>query len=131
MKDDLNERILVILRTNARASWAEIGSEVHLTGQAVAQRVKAMENTGQISGYTLREDQVSRYFVTMLMSSSDFVGFESTLQDRSWVEAAYKTAGDACYELVVRCEASELDQHLEELLLFGRYKVSNVLRRVK
>lgn len=88
MQDELNERILAFLRINARASWAEVGSAVHLTGQAVALRVRAMEESGQISGYTLREDQPSRYFVTMLMSSSDFAAFETELQRQPWVESA-------------------------------------------
>lgn len=131
MSDEVNERILDILRANARASWAEIGSAVHLTGQAVALRVKAMEESGRISGYTVQEDQATRFFVTMLMSSTDFAGFEAHLRSRGWVESAYKIAGEGCYELVVRCEAGRLDENLEELLRFGRYKVSSVLRRVK
>lgn len=131
MSDELNERILGLLRSNARASWAEIGSAVHLTGQAVAARVKAMEDSGQISGYTIAEDQVSRYLVTMLMDSSDFAGFEREMQERPWVESAQKIAGDGCYHLVVRCGAEQLDDNLGQLLRYGRYRVSSVLRRVK
>lgn len=131
MSEELNERILSLLRSNARASWAEIGSAVHLTGQAVAARVKAMEDSGQISGYTIAENGVSRFLVTMLMDSSDFAGFERELQGRPWVESAQKIAGDGCYHLVVRCSAEDLDENLGHLLRFGRYRVSSVLRRVK
>ncbi len=131
MADPVNEKILELLRNDARLSWAEIGQQVHLTGQAVSLRVRTLEEQGVISGYTIREDSANRHFVTMFMNSPNFTGFEEALQTKPWVESAYKTAGEGCYELSVRCEASALEEHLSELLTFGHYRVSQVLRRVK
>ena len=131
MSDAVNEKILGLLRDNSRASWAEIGQQVHLSGQAVALRVKTLEDQGLISSYTIREDSAPRHFVTVFMNSPDFANFEASLVSWSWVESAYKIAGEGCYELVLRCDQAVLETHLGLLLRFGTYRVSHVLRRIK
>lgn len=43
--DDIDRRILEILRHNARIQWREIGQEIHMSGQAVGERVKRLIET--------------------------------------------------------------------------------------
>ncbi|SDQ03944.1 Lrp/AsnC family transcriptional regulator [Quadrisphaera sp. DSM 44207] len=50
--DPVDERILRLLVRNARASWREIGDEVGLSANAVAQRVRRLELDGWVRGYT-------------------------------------------------------------------------------
>lgn len=50
--DALDERILRLLVSNARATWREVGDEVGLSANAVAQRVKRLESDGWVRGYT-------------------------------------------------------------------------------
>lgn len=54
--DCLDERILRLLVANARASWREVGDEVGLSANAVAQRVRRLEQAGWIRGYTATLD---------------------------------------------------------------------------
>jgi Lrp/AsnC family leucine-responsive transcriptional regulator len=54
--DPTDERILRLLVRNARASWREIGDEVGLSANAVAQRVRRLETAGWIRGYTTQLD---------------------------------------------------------------------------
>lgn len=54
--DPVDERILRLLVRNARLSWREVGDEVGLSANAVAQRVKRLENDGWVLGYTARLD---------------------------------------------------------------------------
>jgi Lrp/AsnC family leucine-responsive transcriptional regulator len=49
--DDTDRRIVKILRDNARATFHELGEAVGLTGPAVFQRVKKLEEEGIITGY--------------------------------------------------------------------------------
>ena len=54
--DPVDERILRLLVRNARASWREVGDEVGLSANAVAQRVKRLEVDGWVRGYTAQLD---------------------------------------------------------------------------
>jgi Lrp/AsnC family leucine-responsive transcriptional regulator len=54
--DPVDERILRLLVRNARLSWRDVGDEVGLSANAVAQRVKRLENDGWVLGYTARLD---------------------------------------------------------------------------
>ena len=48
----MDERILRLLVRNARASWRELGDAVRLSPNAVAQRVRRLEEAGWVRGYT-------------------------------------------------------------------------------
>lgn len=48
----LDERILRLLVRNSRATWRDIGAQVGLSANAVAQRVRRLESGGWVRGYT-------------------------------------------------------------------------------
>lgn len=50
--DPVDERILRLLVKNARATWREVGDQVGLSSNAVAQRVRRLEAAGWLRGYT-------------------------------------------------------------------------------
>lgn len=132
MLDKMNQAIVKCLKTNSRASWQHIGKHVHLTGQAVAARVLQMEDQGIIEGYTIRQGQVQRHFITVFMATTQFDVFEGFLKGIGSVEQAYKITGEGCYHVVFVCEhADELEPFLNALLPYGRYKVSSAIRTVK
>src|ERR687887_1227322 len=54
--DDVDRRIVALLRENARRSFKDIGSHVGLTAPAVKRRVDRLEADGVIRGYTARVD---------------------------------------------------------------------------
>jgi len=132
MLDKMNQAIVKCLKANSRASWQHIGKHVHLTGQAVAARVLQMEDQGIIEGYTIRQGQVQRHFITVFMATTQFDVFEGFLKGIGSVEQAYKVTGEGCYHVVFVCEhADELEHFLNALLPYGRYKVSSAIRTVK
>lgn len=51
--DEIDEQLLTELTKNARASLVTLGERVHLSRNAVRQRVERMERDGIISGYTV------------------------------------------------------------------------------
>jgi len=55
--DPVDERILRLLVRNARTSWRDIGAEVGLSANAVAQRVHRLEDDGWVQGFTVRLDR--------------------------------------------------------------------------
>lgn len=54
--DDLDEKIVAHLIRDARASYAEIGTDVGLSAPAVKRRVDRLRGTGVIKGFTARVD---------------------------------------------------------------------------
>lgn len=59
MLDQTDLKILELLLSNSRMQWQEIGEQVHLTGQAVKNRIDRMEKLGVIEGYTA--DRLTEY----------------------------------------------------------------------
>ncbi len=54
--DDLDRRILALLRADARASYADMGEQVRLSPSAVKRRVDRMVGEGVIQGFTVLID---------------------------------------------------------------------------
>jgi Lrp/AsnC family transcriptional regulator, leucine-responsive regulatory protein len=51
--DLLSRKLLSLLRKDARAKYADLGREVHLSAPAVFERVKKLEKSGGILRYTI------------------------------------------------------------------------------
>ena len=54
--DDIDRKILALLRENSRRTLADIGGQVGLSVAAVKRRVGRLERDGVIKGYTARID---------------------------------------------------------------------------
>ena len=49
--DDFDQKILQVLQQNARQSVSRIATQVNLSRSAVSERIKRLEETGEIQGY--------------------------------------------------------------------------------
>lgn len=90
-----------------------------------------MEEQGIIDGYTLRQKSLQRHFVTVFMETNDFDSFEAFVSRESVVEQAYKVTGEGCYMLIVQTEPKTLEEFLNRLLRYARYRVATALRCFK
>lgn len=130
--DAVNQKIIEKLKKDGRASWQEIGRELHLSGQAVASRVQKMMDDEVIDHFTIAHEKTNKHFITVYMQNSNFDAFERFLKESDFIQEAYKVTGDGCYQLTGASEElAELEVFLEKLLHFGRYKVLSKLRKVK
>ena len=137
MLDATDRRIIELLRANARMQWQEIGDQVHLTGQAVRNRIDRLERLGVLEGYTVRVNAdklgmgVSAY-VTVFMKTTDHRGFGQFVRECSLVREADRISGEGCYLLqVLAADQPALLAFLDELLAFGNYRVNLSLERLK
>ena len=46
--DHIDYQILQLLSENARIQWKDLGNQIHMTGQAVGNRIKKLEDNGVI-----------------------------------------------------------------------------------
>jgi Lrp/AsnC family leucine-responsive transcriptional regulator len=52
--DEVDWQILSILQQSARISFKELGQQIGMTGTAIAERVRKLEDEGIIEGYTIK-----------------------------------------------------------------------------
>ena len=114
--DPVNARILDILRVDGRISWRELADRVHLAPSSVAERVRRMEESGVITGYSAHVDpgalgRTVRAFVDVSLVPGDGAdAFESRLAGRDEVVMGAYVTGSADYTVVADCAgASGLD----------------------
>ena len=80
MMDHTDQEILQCLQKDSRMQWQEIGKIVHLTGQAVATRIRRMQDDGIITAFTIdlnyaKLDKPIIALITIFMNSSNHAKF--------------------------------------------------------
>jgi Lrp/AsnC family leucine-responsive transcriptional regulator len=138
MLDKTNQQILQCLQGDSRMQLREIGKIVHLTGQAVAIRIRNMQEEGIIEAFTvtLNPRKLGRpiyAFITVFMkASTDHVSFLHFLLEKDEIVEAYRITGDGCYWLKANLSnQDELNTLLDAILLYGNYKVSTAINKMK
>ena len=68
------------LSENSRIQWKDLGEQIHMTGQAVGNRVKKLEENGVIKAYSLLVDEMKlgftyTAFVIIYMKSANHDSF--------------------------------------------------------
>lgn len=135
--DGTDLRILKCLKENARTQWKDIGEKVHMTGQAVAARIDRMLEAGIIKRFTVDIDEeklgVSQSgFITVFMKSNDHQDFLDFVRDNKWITEACRVSGEGCYLLKFGVgNQTELNKLLDNILVYGNYRLSISVNRVK
>lgn len=121
MLDQTDFEILSLLKKNSRIQWREIGDLVHLTGQAVANRIHKMEDIGVIQSYTIKLDQSKIgktliAFITIFMKTTDHLSFQNFIKEKSEILEGNRISGEGCYLLkAVISNEEELMKLLDEI----------------
>ncbi len=137
MLDQTDLQILELLKQNARVQWREIGEAVHLTGQAVGNRIRRMEELGVIRGFTAVIDPAKlgpslTALVTIFMKSTDHQRFQQFILKRDEIVEAHRVGGEGCYSLKVRVSDQEaLNRLLDDILEYGNYRVNMSIGQLK
>lgn len=112
--DKTDQRILKILKENAKISLKEIGSIVHKSGQAVGIRIKKLEDQQTIKNYTINIHYPYNQFITIFMDSNNFTEFENFIeQDLEHISEFYKISGEGCYIIKSHFDLTELQLFLD------------------
>ena len=121
MLDDLDRRLIALLRANSRTPVAELSRELGVNRSTVAARIDRLVASGVVEGFTVRlgndVDPDAIRGVTMVLSEPQR-GQEVVREIRGYpeVEALHSTTG--AWDLVVqlRCRSlSEFDVALERI----------------
>lgn len=106
--DPVDERILRLLVRNARATWREVGDQVGLSGNAVAQRVRRLEADGWVQGYTallnpsLHGEAVTALVLLRVATDVDAASVEEQMAALPAVSEVLDISGPWDYQVRVR-----------------------------
>ena len=106
--DAVDERILRLLVRNARATWREVGDVVGLSANAVAQRVRRLEQSGVVRGWTAVLDPAfegptgSALVLLKITTDVDAAALEEAMTGLPCVTEVLDLTGPADYQVRVR-----------------------------
>jgi DNA-binding Lrp family transcriptional regulator len=119
--DKLDQRILELIKDNARLSYSEIGKSVGISRVAVKKRMDAMENAGVIRGYrtVIDEEQAQegiRYTIDIEVIPEEYAEVVRTLLKDRELEEIYSTTGECRIHCVGRSvNQSTMEAHVNYL----------------
>ena len=120
--DEVDRRIVALLRENARRSFKDIGNDVHLTAPAVKRRVDRLEADGVLLGYTAIVDPAAfgwhaEAFVDLICEGRmPAESIKRAVEGEPGVKSAHTVAGEASALLhVMAADTQDLELCLERI----------------
>ncbi len=116
--DNIDLKILHILKHNARKTLSSLSKEVNMSVSAIIERIKKMEIQKIISKYTVIVDQkkigndVTAIMEVRLEHPKYFDSFTQTVVNNHNVASCYYMTGDFDFIVRIHCASSE---HLEAI----------------
>ncbi|MEK4029951.1 Lrp/AsnC family transcriptional regulator [Pseudobacillus sp. FSL P4-0506] len=135
--DNIDFKILRLLSENSRIQWKDLGNQIHMTGQAVGNRIKKLEESGVIKAYSLLVDEMKlgltyTAFVIIYMKTADHDSFIRFIYGRNEVIEAHRVSGEGCYHLKIKVTSQDqLNLFLNELLEYGNYSIHLSIQEIK
>ncbi|WP_191557414.1 Lrp/AsnC family transcriptional regulator [Metabacillus idriensis] len=135
--DNIDFQILRLLSENSRVQWKDLGKQIHMTGQAVGNRIKKLEESGVIKAYSLIVDEMKlglifTAFVIIYMKTANHDVFIRFINDRKEVVEAHRVSGEGCYHLKIKVKSQEqLNLFLNKLLDHGNYSLHLSIQEIK
>ena len=119
--DELDRKILDLLRENARMSFSEIGNAVGISRVSAKKRMTAMEEAGIIKGYraVIDEEQIRkgiRYTIDIEAIPEEYAEVVKILQRDRELEEIYSTTGACRIHCIGRSvNSSTMESHVNYL----------------
>ena len=119
--DPIDQKILELIRENARMSYSDIGKAVGISRVSARKRMDSMEKAGVIKGYRTVIDEEKtrgglRYIIDIEALPEEYAAVVKTLQSDRELEQIYSTTGDCRIHCVGRSRnQSTMESHVNYL----------------
>jgi len=124
--DGLDLKALAHLSRDGRASWSDLAAVLGLSAPSAAERVKRLEESGVIAGYTAVVNPqavgcaLTAFVNVVLAQESTRTPFLALVDESPAVQECHHVTGDFDYLLKVRCAStSELEKLIAQLKVDG------------
>jgi Lrp/AsnC family transcriptional regulator for asnA, asnC and gidA len=97
MVDEIDEKIINLLKENSRVTYVEIGNTVGLSEGAVRNRVQALVNSGMIRKFTIEVAPSIRVRALTMISVNPSVptySISKKIEELSGIERIYEVTGE-------------------------------------
>ncbi|MBS1872248.1 MAG: Lrp/AsnC family transcriptional regulator [Acidobacteria bacterium] len=131
--DETGLEILRALQDNARISFAELGRRVGLSGPAITDRIRKMEDEGIISGYHARVNPAKVGFpvtayARLRVTRPNFQQVITLARNLREVRECHRASGDDDFLIkLIAPSREDLTSVFEQFRQFGEVHVSVVL----
>jgi len=133
--DELDKKILEMLKINARESFSNIGKKVGLSAPAIGKRVRQMEEEGIIEGYVLKVNHEklgieTKAYITLIMhrGPTGTYDVQKQIQAMEEVQSCDRITGDNCLCVLGYFRNNKhLISFLEKIAYYGASKTSIIL----
>ncbi|MDN3426634.1 Lrp/AsnC family transcriptional regulator [Microbacterium sp. APC 3898] len=135
--NNIDFQILRLLSENSRIQWKDLGERIHMTGQAVGNRIKKLEDNGVIKAYSLIIDEMKlgfsyTAFMIIYMKTTNHEKFNDFINERQEVVEAHRVSGEGCYHLKIKLASQEqLNLLLNAILDYGNYTLYLSIKEIK
>jgi Lrp/AsnC family leucine-responsive transcriptional regulator len=135
--DEIDFQILKLLKENSRRQWKEIGESIHMTGQAVGNRIRRMEEEGIIEQYTISVNELKigksiQAFIMVFLKSNRHLEFQNYLKENPDIKEVHRISGEGCY--MIKAGISDqvaLNNTLDEILKYANYRINISIGKIK
>lgn len=115
--DSFDQKILNALQVNARQSVSTIAEQVNLSRSAVSERIKRMEQKGEILGYrvvtpTVEDSHLIKSYLEIRQSNLQCDSIAQVLREYNEVKHCHGTSGES--DILAYLETSSM-QRLQEI----------------
>ena len=130
MFDELDLKIIDMLKINSKISLKTIGDSIHLTPQGVSNRIIRLQNLGLITQYTILTNDALLgkniiAYITIFMKTTNHEQLIKFIKLNSIIEEAHRISGDGCYLLKVICSnMDEINLLLDNIMEYGTYRLN-------
>ena len=134
--DDIDIKILNILKKNARTPLKELSAEVFLTTPAVSARIEKLEREGYIKGYHAALDMEKlgygiKAFIMITVQPEDSRKFYDFIKEqKSVLECSHITSPYSMIMKVIFPTTTLLDEFLGKLQVFGKTETQVVFSTI-
>lgn len=135
--DELDKKLIGLLRANARATIKELAGQVALTPPAVSERIRRLERDGVISGYTVllnpdREGIKVQAIISIYVPPKQREKLHELVEAEDAVEQCYQVTGPLSHMFKVSCrDIGELDDLISRLQKLGQTNTQIILSTVR
>ncbi|WP_236704301.1 Lrp/AsnC family transcriptional regulator [Companilactobacillus kimchiensis] len=127
MIDQIDQQIIKLLQRNSRLTNKEIGESIHLSGQAVGNRINRLLDDDIISNFTIAINYDNTQYIRLFMNQASFSAVEKLVNSFEEITSFDKVSGQACYLIIAHFTPKRLNEFIEVISKWARYSVETTL----